>query len=139
MSVIKNILLILIIACGSFSCENESEISIESINESDLVGCWTHSYEEGDGAYRACDAQSFPVSRFRQVFEFSADFTSNYLVLASNDGHYMKEGRWSFNKDSREVKVLDLEGNTLLSFIITTTNTEFMIIEISSQNSFIGG
>jgi len=139
MKTIKYIFLILIIAGGSSSCENEDELSIESLEESPLIGCWTNSYEEGDGVYRGCQSQSFPASRFRQVFEFRADFTCDYLVLASNDAHYFQEGRWNFNEERKEVSIMDLEGNALMSFVIIDANQESITIRVTSQNKFIGG
>lgn len=133
-----HIILLATLAVFISSCDSE-DVSLESFDESNILGCWTHSYEEGDGVYRPCDFQTFPASRFRQHFDFKTNGECDYLVLASNDSHYTQTGLWTFNEETKEVRILDGNENVLLSFRIMEASEDHFVIEYTSQNSFIGG
>lgn len=128
----------LFIILSVFSCENQADVNIESLSELDIQGCWTHAREEEENLYRPCNSQNIPISRFRQVFEFKADGVCEYLVLASNDGHYMETGLWDFNENTNEVRILNPQDVVLLSFVITDISNDSFKLEITSENSFIG-
>ncbi len=42
----------------------------------------------------------------------------SWLVLASNDGHYMQDGTWTFNEGTNELKLYNMEGKEVSRFII---------------------
>lgn len=131
------LLILVFLTCGS--CENEGELSFDSIEESSILGSWTNSYEEGDGVYRRSDNQTFPPSRFRQAFEFKEGFVCEYLVLAPNDAHYMQTGQWRLEAENSVVSILDIEGELLLSFQLLQVADDRMVIKITSPNLHIGG
>lgn len=77
-----------------------------------LLNCWKNAYEEeteGDlKIYRPCDYTTFGPSRFRNTFTLHENGTSNYLVLSPYDAHYMSEGKWSYDT---ETKTLSLKND----------------------------
>jgi len=105
----------------TFSCGDERP---------DLIGCWTHAYEEGQNLYKACDSQEFEVSWFRQVYDFKADGTVSYLVLHPADAHYMTDARWEFANNRTEIHIRDIQTNELIRklrfSIIDKENMEFV-------------
>ncbi|OEK04147.1 hypothetical protein [Roseivirga misakiensis] len=131
-------MLFLFILALMSSCENE-DVTLLSLEESNIEGCWTHAYEEGSGTYRPCDSQTFAPSRFRQLFNFKPKGEVDYLVLASNDAHYTEAGFWTYDQVSKEISILDDSEHILLSFIITEASEDRLLIEFTSANSFIGG
>ena len=100
-------LVILLISVGmlTYSCEEVRP---------DLIGCWTHAYEEGYNYYKDCNAQTFAPSHFRQIYDFKEDGTVNYLVLHPADAHYMQEAKWEYVGSKGEVHIRDFSSNDLI-------------------------
>lgn len=105
MGLLRGLILLMSFGLMTFSCEVENP---------DLVGCWTHAYEEGQTIYKGCDAQAFGLSRFRQVYDFRADGTVNYLVLHPADAHYMDEAKWEYVSNRNQVLIKDIETNKII-------------------------
>ena len=90
-------------------------VSGQQISKSDLLGCWTESREENAPGsnvfiYRPCDYRVFPPSRYRFKMILSSGSKCSWLVLASNDGHYMQDGTWTFNEETNELILYNTEG-----------------------------
>src|SRR5210317_1942142 len=84
----------------------------ESDSDYPFIGCWTHSMEENPNyespyIYRPCDYKEFPVSRFRQTFQFMQNGECSWNHLADNDAHYTRHGKWTFDEDSMTIDVHD--------------------------------
>ncbi|WP_286748111.1 MULTISPECIES: hypothetical protein [unclassified Roseivirga] len=105
MGLLRGLILLMSLGLMTFSCEVENP---------DLVGCWTHAYEEGQTIYKGCDSQTFGLSRFRQVYDFRADGTVNYLVLHPADAHYMDEAKWEYVSNRNQVLIKDIETNKII-------------------------
>jgi hypothetical protein len=95
----------------------------QKINKSDLFGCWTDSREENiQGSnvfiYRPCDYKGIPPSRYRFEMILRNDSICSWLVLASNDGHYMQDGTWTFKEETNELKLYNKEGKEVRKFIV---------------------
>lgn len=93
-----------------------------SINESDLIGCWKSYPEENTffrdiHVYRPCDYQSIfkskKMRRFRFRMKLSANDNSSYLKIGATDLHRMVKGRWSFDSETRHLELLNLEMKSI--------------------------
>lgn len=123
MGLLRGLILMMSFGIMTFSCGEENP---------DLIGCWTHAYEEGRDLYKGCDSQEFGLSRFRQVYDFKADGTVSYLVLHPADAHYMDEAKWEYIPKSNEVHLRNTETNELIRKLsISIINQETLsIVEV---------
>jgi hypothetical protein len=99
------------------------QVSGQKISKSDLQGCWTESREENTQGsnvfiYRPCDYKVFPPSRYRFKMNLKSGSICSWLVLSQNDGHYMQDGTWTFNEETKELKLYNMEGKEVRRFII---------------------
>ncbi|MBL7931142.1 MAG: hypothetical protein JNL60_04550, partial [Bacteroidia bacterium] len=72
------------------------------INEELLYGCWTDSPAEHDSVsgvltFRPCSSQ-VSAEEFMPAIEIKPNGQCSRHQIASNDGHVVKEGSWSFDK-----------------------------------------
>jgi len=98
-------------------CENKNgEITQRSL----LEKSWAHAYEEDISEeiemYRPSDSNDFPLSRYRQVYNFEKSNACEYLVLAANDGHYMERGIWTYNEKSNIITIFNSGFEKLYEF-----------------------
>ncbi len=103
------------------------------INKLDLLGCWTDSREENTitniSVYRPCDFKTFPASRFRFKMDLQEDGTCSWFYLAPNNGHFMKDGTWTFNKEKKVLRIFNLNNEEVKSFIIEQVDENILKIE----------
>ena len=89
------------------------------IDVSDLIGCWTHSYEEEAGEqnrkFRPCDYKDFPKSRFRRKVSLMEGGKCQYLSLSPDDKHFMADGTWSLS-DKNIMTVTAEDGTEAFSW-----------------------
>jgi hypothetical protein len=116
------------------------QVSGQHISKSDLLGCWTESIEENTQGsnvfiYRPCDYKVFPPYRFRFKMDLKSDSKCSWLVLASDDGHYMVDGTWTFNEETNELKLYNMEGEEFWKYIIAEVNDTILRIKKSSITS----
>lgn len=94
--------------------------------------CWINNREEQTNSdtliYRHCDYYpEFPISRYRNQFVLKENHEASYLILAPDDGHYMKDCTWMYdeqskklsfhfpgNPDATEYRVLEITGDKLV-------------------------
>jgi len=105
-----------------------------SPSTNDFLGCWTDSREENvPGSsikiYRHCDYKSFPVSRFRFRMNINENNKCSYLYLAPNDAHHMKEGTWTYDQQSRTLKIYNSENKKVRTFVIETMGKDVLKIK----------
>ncbi len=95
--------------------------------------CWTNSREEEKQSsvsiYRPCDYKIFPASRFRDRIEFEENGKCSRLFLAPNDGHYMIQGEWTYNKLKQIITIKDQSGQIAYHFKVISLNKDVMKIE----------
>lgn len=100
------------------SCEQNDVV----IQASLLEKGWTHSFEEKTSGeieiYRPGDYKDFPLSRYRQMFNFEANNVCDYRVLAANDGHHMETGRWEYKKKKNVIRIFNSKSVMIYEFDI---------------------
>jgi len=127
-SIRKFVLLIVVLSSAMMmiSCA----INEETIEKSLLEKSWTQSYEESTAeefeVYRPSDYMEFPSSRYRQVFDFKANNECDYLVLAPNDGHYMKNGAWKYEEKTTTLKIFNPDFEVLYEFEVVELNNDLL-------------
>ena len=114
------------------------QASGQKISRSDLLGCWTDSREEntpGSNVWinRPCDYKVFPPLRFRFLMDLKGDSTCSWLHFSEYDGHYMVNGKWSFNEETKELRLFDLQGKESLKFTIQESGEEILKIKNRGQ------
>jgi len=80
----------------------------EGIEESSLFGCWIHSIEESNAnniVYRPCEFDDWNPTWYRNSFHIYNGSECDFLILASNDAHYMDRAIWEFNEQTQELKI----------------------------------
>jgi hypothetical protein len=70
------------------------------LDHSLLLQDWVDSYEEaksGEQIFRPKGSREFPVSPFRMRYVFSKNGECQWLAMAANDGHFLKDGKWKMD------------------------------------------
>ncbi len=108
-----------------------------TINIDELTQAWTHSYEEDDSTatiFRPSNSMEFPVSRYRQVYNFGTDSTCQYIVLAGNDAHGYQTGTWTYAETSKILSISDKYGDALRQFEIVELTDSIFKITVDDNN-----
>lgn len=108
------------------SCSKSDITTIDATNSTDVIGCWTDSYEENTDqstkTYRPCNYKTFNPSRYRMVIDLRENNLGEYLQLAPNDAHYLVPCFWSFDETINILRIIPTNGNS--SFIINVHKIE---------------
>ena len=116
----KIIILTIFLALGIMitSCKNNQTSNQKTL----LEKSWTHSSEESNSGefeiYRPSDYKEFPVSRYRQVFNFKDNDQCEYLALEANDAHDMKYGKWELDEKANNIKIYNAHSELLYEYEI---------------------
>ena len=128
------LLIALIFSTALMSCEDEAA-SVDL--NTDLFQAWTHAFEEQDDVnakrriYRLSDSQSFAPARFRSSYVFRADATCQYLFLHPADAHFMKEGYFTYDEESRILEVFDAEDDQRVSsYNVIQISADRLVLEL---------
>jgi hypothetical protein len=108
-------------------CSDNSIVSEQNFNLSNLYKEWIHAYDEETDSvqiYRPSDFKEFQASWFRQVYEFNSDNSCKYLVLSPTDAHYFEDGIWDYTSTNELLKIFDINGNII---------TEYKIVELNEN------
>ena len=124
---ILTIIFIIFISTNSFS-QNIP------ITEKNLFGCWTHSMEESTRndsnevilVYRPCKFKKFPPLLYRHRIELKDNGQCSWLFLADDDGHYMVNGSWLLEKETRVIKIHNLNGSIEKQFKIVDLKNDIL-------------
>ena len=114
----KLIILSIVIAAGISitSCKKDNN----TIQRSLLENSWTHSSEESIPGqievYRPTNYKEFPLTRFRQIFNFKYNNLCDYLVLLPNDGQYFKNAFWDFDEKANIIKIYNENSEVLYKY-----------------------
>ncbi|MGS2727939.1 hypothetical protein ACU8DI_15140 [Psychroserpens sp. BH13MA-6] len=108
-----------------------------SINQSDLIGCWKYYPEESKffpdmTVYRPCDYEPFPSKRVikgRFKMNFRTNGECSYLKIGTTDINLMKPGKWTFNSSTNELEIFDLEMNSIRRFKIVRLEKQLLGIK----------
>ena len=131
----KKVFLIPIIVVFALTGCADSEADIDVVDG--LLQSWTQAFEEQDDAnsprriYRLSDSQSFAPARFRSSYVFRADATCQYLFLHPADAHFMKEGYYTYDEESRILEIFDAEEDQLvISYTVIQISDDRLILEL---------
>ena len=118
------------------SCKTKPQKNSDS--DYPFIGCWMHSYEENPSYespyfFRPCNFKEFPVSRFRQSFEFMENGDCRWLELADNDAHYFENGTWELNEENMTISVKDKKGNTRFDLKLVEIEKDLLKIDYERQ------
>lgn len=108
-----------------------------NINLSEIYKCWKNSREEynqnsSSFIYRPCEYKTFPPSRFREQFEFEENGKCSWLQLAPNDGHFMVQGEWIYNKEKHVLLINNKSGKIIYYFKLNSLSKDLMKLEVES-------
>ena len=105
------------------------------ISQKDLLGCWTNSREENNlrspvKIYRPCSYHTFPPLRFRFRMELKKDFKCSFLHQAPSDAHPMKDGKWSFNQETKILKIFDANNEEVIKFKVEAVGKKMLKLRV---------
>lgn len=130
----KKLCLAVLLATTLFACEGEANLPGPDLVLNDLYQVWVHSHEENPSGsvqiYRPENSRQFPVSRFRDVFEFKDDGNCRYLFLSPNDAHFMKDGTFVYVPDTGDLTVNDDTGQAVYKFRLIQLEDEVMTLQL---------
>ena len=120
---------LIVLLITTLSCVEEPD---NSFDFGDLVGNWTHSYEEETNQsdqiflYRPSNYKEFPITRYRRIYRiYHKNNSCEVYQLAANDAHFFESCTWSTEEINNEVFVtINFESSG---------KEEFKIIEISDD------
>jgi|WetSurMetagenome_2_1015567.scaffolds.fasta_scaffold1073858_1 hypothetical protein len=110
------------------------QASGQNISKLKIFGCWTESSEENTKGsklfiYRPCDYKEFPPSRFRFRMELKNDSKCSWFVLTPNDGHYMVDGTWTYNEETKELKLINKDDKVEFKFTIVGVEDNMLTLK----------
>ena len=132
MNTLKYLLLFLPLVL--ISCNDESNTVTSVWDYGYLTASWTNSYEEETASnstkiFRLSNYRDFPSSRYREMLIFSQDGNCSYLVLASNDGHYLEYGKWIIvDYDKHIIEILKPSGAHYKNFQVVELSKDLLKI-----------
>lgn len=94
---------------------------------------WKHSYEEsaaGVDIYRPADYKIFTPSKFRRVYNFKANGKCEYLVLHPADAHYMANGTWNYNPETRYIQIRDEKSEQVVLLEVLEIGKDILKVQI---------
>lgn len=121
-------------ACAGISGPNAGDDPVIRIEN--LYGSWVHSHEEDrDGVqiYRPAGSREFPAARFRMAYIFREDGTCEWMYLAPNDAHHLREGSWRFDDDDPAVIHVTQDDRVLTYRILTLTSDILRMRELTDR------
>lgn len=106
-------------------------------DQSALLGCWADSREENVAdsdlsVYRPCEFK-FPPSRFRFEMDLREKNQCAWLYLAPDDGHYMKEGTWTYDEKTGLLLVYDSDHQEIKRMRVESADPSLLKVRILPQ------
>jgi hypothetical protein len=111
------------------SCK-ENDLTINSGAPDDLMNYWVESYEEDYGFFRPSDYTNFPVSYYRQSYNFKNRNMCEYLVLSPVDAHYMENGFWEYDSKQQIIRIYTSDKKLLEELKVISLSSELLQIEM---------
>ena len=116
----------------STSCKTNQTTQQKSL----LEKSWTHSMEESQPeqfeVFRPTNYKEFPVSRYRQVFDFKDNNLCEYLVLEPNDAHSMKNGKWELDEKSKALKIFNENFEVMYEYEVIELSNELLKLKANN-------
>lgn len=100
-----------------------------------LLKCWTHSYEEETQSdrliFRPCDYKEFGPSHYRQRILLKADDQASYLQLSPVDAHYMVDGTWHYEDQTKTLQIFDSTGMIVRNYIVELIAEDQLVLRLN--------
>lgn len=93
----------------------------QQVSESDLIGCWTDSKEEGTNTlsyYRPCDTSNTTFDNFRFSFQLKENGQCTYLSVVARSTHKMVNGTWTYDAEKTTLHIFNKDGRQVTQFTI---------------------
>ena len=100
-----------------------------------LEKSWTHSTEESSEQfelYRPSESREFPMSRYRQVFNFKGNNVCEYLELSPTDAHAMKKGIWELDEKTNIIKIYNQDSKLKYEFEVIEIKDDLLKLKASN-------
>lgn len=110
---------LLIIACILFTFSIQGQT--QQVSESDLIGCWTDSKEEGTTTlsfYRPCDTSNTNFDKFRFSFQLKENGLCTYLSVTDRSIQKMVNGTWSYDAEKTTLHIFNKDRKQVTQFTI---------------------
>lgn len=111
-----------------------TNVNANNISTDLLKNHWVRSDEEEIDSvrlFRPNDYKEFPVSRFRQIYNFKDSGKCAYLVLAPNDAHYFDEGTWKYDANNQTLEIIDSNNSIVNRYkIVSLTKYSLKMVRI---------
>ena len=108
------------------SCKNDSN----TVNETLFTKCWTHAFEEdsqeGILIFRPCHTHTFPAAHYRHTFTLKENEAAEYSVLAPNDAHTTAAGKWSYDPQSKKLRITSQEDAVVNEYEVIEINEDLL-------------
>ena len=115
-----------ILLLTSASCKNETASAPDPL----LLKCWTNAFEEegqdNTRIFRPCATHTFPVARYRNTFTLKENGEVEYSVLAPNDAHYTENGKWSYDSNSKKLRILNKENGVVSEYVVEELSDDLL-------------
>lgn len=112
---------------------NTSTSTSEATSESLYLKCWSHAFEEDgqDGVknYRPCATHTFPAARYRQTFTLKGNGDLEYSILAPNDAHTTEQGKWSYDPQTKKLRVSNSQNVVVKEFEVVEINEDALKVK----------
>lgn len=94
---------------------------------------WVHSAEEDkaggkEQVYRPADSRPFPPRRFRMQYRLAKNGDCEWFSLSPNDAHRFKPGRWSLDRQDRNVLRI-VQGERTVSFRVLEATPDILRLQ----------
>ena len=124
----KSILLLSLLAVvlAAAGCNSKGHVKTDPL----LAKCWTHAFEEdgpdGSMIFRPCATHTFPAARYRHTFTLNENGEAEYSVLAPNDAHTTEQGKWTYDPDSKKLKISNNENAAVHQYEVLEINEDLL-------------
>lgn len=102
--------LLFILLLTSSRCTSKSGSAPDPL----FLKCWTNAFEEegqdNTRIFRPCATHTFPAARYRNTFTLKENGVVEYSVMAPNDAHTTEEGKWSYNSQTKKLRITNKEN-----------------------------
>lgn len=123
-------MIVLFIAALFFT---ELYIQTNKVDQPKLIGCWVDSIDEYQAdseikIFRPCNFKVFPKNRYK--LELKAKSLCSWLYLAPNDAHYMVNGTWTYDNDTKILKIFDGSVSIIKQFKLVEVEKDMLKMEV---------
>ena len=118
--------LLFLLSLTSGGCTSENKSAPDPL----MLNCWTNAFEE-EGQnniriFRPCATHTFPAARYRNTFTLKENGVVEYSVLAPNDAHTIEEGKWSYDPQTKKLRISNNENVPVYDYEVLEINEDLL-------------